>query len=349
MHAPNWVGDHSMAFPFYHTLSVLFQRKELHLLGSSWISSLVPDKIFSKVITLKSKYPSATIIDSLKKEEYALGFTLSPSFRSALLLWRSRVTFRFGHKTDGRFFLLKHPNQKEMPKYSPMEHRSLSYIRLLTHFFSKNKIAEDYWSESVKKKWSFKLYKKEESKLQKIFHQNKITKKRYWLICPGSTASSKRYPTEYIINLINMIYSKRPDLKIILAGSDIEREISIKITSGIFNDARSILINLTGNTNLNELMYLIQNSSGVVANDSGIAHLTSLVHIPLVTFIGMARKEETLTLNPNKVVLNKNLSCSPCMKPECPKGYSPPKCLAEIQPYEVFEAMLSMDKKYSYL
>ncbi|RME88720.1 MAG: lipopolysaccharide heptosyltransferase II, partial [Candidatus Hydrogenedentota bacterium] len=56
-------------------------------------------------------------------------------------------------------------------------------------------------------------------------------------------------------------------------------------------------------------------------------------------------KEETLTLNPRKKVLNLNLPCSPCGKKMCPRKDKPLECLEGIEPDEVLLAMKQLEKK----
>ena len=43
VHAPNWVGDHAMAFPFYAALRELLPETKIVLIGRSWIADLAPD------------------------------------------------------------------------------------------------------------------------------------------------------------------------------------------------------------------------------------------------------------------------------------------------------------------
>ena len=52
VHAPNWVGDHIMAFPFYSVLKEALPKAKLYLIGRSWISSIIPENTFADIIIL---------------------------------------------------------------------------------------------------------------------------------------------------------------------------------------------------------------------------------------------------------------------------------------------------------
>ena len=345
VHAPNWLGDHIMAWPFYYLLKEVFPETKLHLVGRAWISGIAPD-FFNAIHPLHAKKPDKPLLKNLKLEQFSHSFSLSPSFRSMLLLKKAEIPVRIGYPTDFRKLLLKYPSQQgsfRIPPYNPFEHRSLSYMRLLTPYFGKEKTAEDYFSKYTKQKYDIRIAKPDIDSIEKPAGFSFSTK-NYWIICPGSVAPSKIYPVKHLINIIKMIKAKNPEMKIILIGSSIESQYATQILTGLEDTFRRNIIDLTNQTTLTQALYILKNARGVIANDSGIAHMSFLSDTPLITFLGMGRKEETLALNYKKIVHNLNLSCAPCGKKYCPKTRDKLACLTQISPESVFQSMQQLDK-----
>ncbi|HNJ66851.1 MAG TPA: glycosyltransferase family 9 protein, partial [Turneriella sp.] len=85
---------------------------------------------------------------------------------------------------------------------------------------------------------------------------------------------------------------------------------------------------------------LIAQCAALVANDSGLAHITSLTGSALVTFNGMGRREETSPLTHRKTFFDLQLECSPCFAKVCPRKDQPLACLTGIAPDAVAKAVL---------
>lgn len=319
VHAPNWVGDHAMAFPFYAALRSLFPKTHLTLLGRSWISDLVPPGI-GEVVTLKRKEINKSDTQRIRERKYDLGFTLSPSFRSAWLLKRLGVHRRLGFSTDLRGWLLsREKNTFKRVTYNRTEHRALAYLRLLDPFMPVNVLAED-------------LFAKYRGIQLPPVAQDKIkVKPAYVVICPGSTAASKKYPVDQFTKVIELIAAKKKNLRFILLGAKIDVAECDAIAAHFREKAINVK-SLCAETSLSEAHAIIAGAGLCIANDSGLAHLTSLTHTPLITFNGMGRREETAPLTQKKVLLDLQLPCSPCFNKACPRKDAPLECLAAISP-----------------
>ena len=336
-----------MAFPFYLALQNLFPQSKLHLLGKEWAASLMPPRIFDECFTFAEKHLEASTLNQLKKNSYDLGISLSPSFRSVWLFTKIRASIRLGYRTDLRNFLIKVPQKikKYTPRLNPYEHRSLSYLRLLTSFFEDHLNAEDYWQQGVLHNWDLTLSPQQEKRFQNVLRKHKIKAKEYWVICPGSAVVSRVYPIKYVAGIVKTWAERKLAYKIVFVGTGREKKYMRELFSYLDLGEREFIEDLTTKTDLTELAFLLKQARGVIANDSGVAHLSFLTKTPLVTFIGAGRKEEILSLNPIKVVLNQKLACSPCLKPVCPRKDFPLECLIKIPPEMVWNAMKKLDQK----
>ncbi len=333
VHAPNWVGDHAMAFPFYAALREVLPNAQIVLVGRSWIADLAPDK-FGSIIAFNGKELTPDDLKRLRATDFALGFTLSPSFRSALLLRRVGVKKRYGFSSDMRDLLLtREANKFRRQPYNRHEHRALAYLRLLNPLLPAGMIAEDLWEKHRSVKLSAQPFETVGRKF------GLRAKTRRVVICPGSTAASKKYPVGHIMRMIETIAESKPAVEFLLLGAKIDQAECDAITS-YFSDKKIQLRSLCAQTSLREAHTIIANSPVVVANDSGLAHITSLTESALVTFNGMGRREETSPLTRRKTFFDLRLDCSPCFAKTCPRKDKPLACLTGIAPDAVAEAVL---------
>lgn len=331
VHAPNWVGDHAMAFPFYAALRTLFPRAHLTLLGRSWVSDLVP-AAFAEVVTLTGKSLAQADLKRLREKKFDLGFTLSPSFRSAWLLRKLGVRQRLGFSTDLRGWLLtREKNRCKRSVYNRTEHRALAYLRLLNPFLPANLLAEDLF------------VKYRGIQLSPMASDKTGLKPGYMVICPGSTAASKKYPVSHITRAIDLIAARQKNLQFILLGAKIDLAECDAIAAH-FRGKNISVKSLCAQTSLREAHAIIAGAKLCIANDSGLAHLTSLTRTPLITFNGMGRREETAPLTQKKTLIDLNLACSPCFKKVCPRKDAPLECLVAISPETVAGHALTLLK-----
>jgi len=132
--------------------------------------------------------------------------------------------------------------------------------------------------------------------------------------------------------------------KIVVVGGREDREDGDKI-------AGADGLNLAGITTLAETAAVIARSSLVISGDSGVLHLAVGLNIPTVSLFGPGNVSKWAPRGEKHVILNHNLSCSPCTRfgslPPCPNGIV---CMSEITPDEVTEAsILQLSKNTNHL
>lgn len=334
VYAPNWVGDHAMAFPFYAALRDLLPAAEVVIVGRTWISDLVPENL-GPIIPFSGKNPARATLQSLREKKISLGFTLSPSFRSALLLYRLGAKRRYGFPSDLRRFLLSgEKNSHRRPPYNRYEHRSLAYLRLLNPLLPAGILAEDLWERYRDTKLSPLPAALLAKKFGLRLHRHLV------VICPGSTAASKKYPIGHTIHVIERVALQMPRIEFLLLGAESDA-VDCDTIARHFATTRIRVRSLCGKTSLREAHGIIAAAGVVVANDSGLAHITSLTPTPLVTFNGMGRRSETAPLTRQKTLFDLELECSPCFAKICPRKDVPLACLVGIAPEAVAAAVRS--------
>jgi len=157
-------------------------------------------------------------------------------------------------------------------------------------------------------------------------------------IAPGAGYFTKQWPIEYFERLIGHINTDG-GFNIILIGGDNEIELA-KQLNHIPN-----VYNFTGKLNILESGIAISKLKCLVSNDSGMMHMATAVHTPVIAIFGSSVKE--FGFYPYRadgfVVENKNAKCRPCShvgKNTCPKGHF--MCMNDIQPEEVYKKMMEL-------
>lgn len=152
--------------------------------------------------------------------------------------------------------------------------------------------------------------------------------KKYIGFCPGSKHFTKRWPSEYFIELGNKL--AKQGFTIVLFGGKGDKELCSTISMNI-----NWSINLQNEDQLLQTAAEMERCKLIISNDSGLMHTASAVGIPLVSILGSTVREFGFMLagSQNLILENKLLSCRPCShigKSSCPKKHF--KCMKEITP-----------------
>lgn len=145
-------------------------------------------------------------------------------------------------------------------------------------------------------------------------------------IVPTARGKHKIWPVEHYRELIGRIVEASPDTRIIILGT----------TDDLRLVRHSMAIDLSGRTTLLQLAGILERCSVVVGPDTGTVHLASALGVPVIALFGGSDVRETAPIGPGAKVMTKNFPCSPCRGRVKCKQY---RCLADITPQEVFEAV----------
>ncbi len=120
--------------------------------------------------------------------------------------------------------------------------------------------------------------------------------------------------------------------KFILTGhGKIEDEIIGKIT----DDVKGV-VSFSSKLDLEQLIYVLWNSSAVISNDTGIAHLAGALNKPQVVIWGPGDIKKWCPVNRNKQeIIYKSVDCSPCYLYQCDSM----KCMNWIKPEDIVNAL----------
>ncbi|TIN54462.1 MAG: lipopolysaccharide heptosyltransferase II, partial [Mesorhizobium sp.] len=105
-------------------------------------------------------------------------------------------------------------------------------------------------------------------------------------------------------------------LKVALFGSKNDRDVTAEIAA-----LAPGVVDLAGQTRLEDAIDLISAARLAVSNDSGLMHVAAAVGTPIVAVYGSTSPENTPPLGERRELVWLGLSCSPCHQKVCPLGH----------------------------
>lgn len=152
-------------------------------------------------------------------------------------------------------------------------------------------------------------------------------------IVPGAEyGPSKRWPVERWGELARDLAGT--GWRVWVFGSPKEVELGRRVKE-VGGDA---VRDLTGRTELADVVDLMDLCGTVVTNDSGLMHVAAAVGARVVALFGSTNPGHTPPLTDRKTVLWLDLECSPCHEPVCPLGHH--HCMTKISVERVRQAVL---------
>lgn len=161
----------------------------------------------------------------------------------------------------------------------------------------------------------------------------------YYVINPNASdlRYERRWPKESFVSLIHHLRKEDNPLPIVLIGNKVESSYVSEIMSEFSADPS--IIDLSGKTNLSQLIEILRNASLVITNDTGPMHLASSLNTNVLALFGPCAPQQ-YGLGKNVKFLYKNVYCSPCVHefvtPPC-KGNN--QCMKLISVEEVLDSV----------
>ena len=149
------------------------------------------------------------------------------------------------------------------------------------------------------------------------------------LVHPGASAPSRRYPPEMFRDVVRLLVAE--GLSVVATGSAEE----IVLTEQILGEAADSVVSLAGKLTLGQVGALLEDSSLLIANNTGPVHLAAAVGTPVVDLYALTNPQHTPWMVPN-ITLAYDVPCRLCYQSVCPQGHH--DCLRQIEPSWVVAA-----------
>jgi lipopolysaccharide heptosyltransferase II len=323
--SPNWIGDQVLALPFFYYLRQRYPRARIVSACAPWVESIQFRNWVDEVIPLPRLGKKGWLAkwehlqngaDLLQgKGPWDLAITLPNSFSSAWQLFRAGVRERIGYSADARGFLL---NRKGDWKVASALHRGDAYLNLLPAASSSAGLeilpAASFWGvlpaneldpgiPGVLERFDAEVAWPGAEILEP-------PSQKYWVLAPGSTAESRRWPVERFAALARKITDETGWIGIIVGG--VAEAVLAERLAG------PKLLDRTARSGVSGLWKVFRDAQFTVANDSGLAHVASLCGSPVQVIWGAGDPKRTKPIGPGpvQIVLNA-VECWPCEQNLC--------------------------------
>ncbi|MEN8163464.1 MAG: glycosyltransferase family 9 protein [Acidobacteriota bacterium] len=152
-------------------------------------------------------------------------------------------------------------------------------------------------------------------------------------LAPGVAwgGSAKRWPEEYFGRLAALLKAGGFEPVVVIGPGEAEIARSMKRASGMDLPVVAEDLDAAG------LGAVLTSLSALVGNDSGPAHLASVLGVRTVALFGPTDDRRTAPMTPPGMVLRRPLECAPCGQLKCPLVHQ--GCLKELDPSDVYDAV----------
>ncbi len=331
--APNWLGDAVMALPAVADIRHAFPATRLVVAARGPVADLFRlTTTVDEVVTLRwsgrwwRRAALAADVEALRPIGADIAMLLPNSFAAAWLASRASVPERWGYGTDLRAQLLT----RAIRRPAGSVHQGAYYQHLTRTcgiepgplepaLVIADAVVAAARSALTGKGWD--------------------GRSPLIVLAPGAAyGTAKRWIPAYVAELIGELTGAR-GATCVLVGSRGDHATARMIASSLAAPARARLIDLTGETTLEQLAGILRGAQACVSNDSGAMHVAAAIGTPLVALFGPTRERETAPLTAaggRADVLTHPVWCRPCMLRECPIDH---RCMTGITPQRVFASV----------
>jgi heptosyltransferase I len=241
----------------------------------------------------------------LRARSFDLVIDLQGLFRSGWLAWQTRAPFRVGFANARELAPLFYTHRVAVGGVE--QHAIDRYLTLAESLGCGREPFEfNFATDDADRRFVSQLLKDDSP---------------YAVLLPGTNWQTKRWPVEHFAATVAPL-RERFGLRVIVAGGADDRPLAAGIPDAL---------DLTGATNLRQLVALLERAAVVIANDSGPMHIASALGRPLVTPFGPTSPIRTGPYRRMDTVIRLDIACSPCFSRQC----SHQSCLQWLKPEHV--------------
>jgi len=354
----SWLGDAVMTTPALLRLREKFPEAHITLLTHAKLADLWQHHpAINETIGFKAGESILAIAKKLRAGKFDLALVLPNSPRSALEVFLADIPQRIGYARGWRNLLL---TRAFAPRSAAVKMRKRTAAEI--HRLSSQILETGNLNQEIPKS-AHQIFEylnltaalganpeplapqlfvtpEEIEAAKKKFGLEKITAPIFGLNPGAEYGAAKRWPVEKFIAAAKEI-QQRTNCVWILFGGKTDAAITNQIASQL-PTSNSHLLNLTGKTNLRELMALLKLCRVVLTNDTGPMHVATALGTPVVVPFGSTSPELTgpgLPGDARNYLLKSDAPCSPCFLRECPIDF---RCLKGISESQVISAVMEI-------
>ena len=161
---------------------------------------------------------------------------------------------------------------------------------------------------------------------------------RYIGLYFGSRQPAKLWPAASAARLASMLLARLGEAELVLLGDATDAPRAGALAGELGEAARRRMHDFTGRASFGQTGALMERCDALVSTDSGPMHIGDAVGVPMVALFSSHNYPAVWRpMNGKASVIFHEIECGPCWLTSCPIGN---RCMANITPEEVFEALL---------
>ncbi len=173
-------------------------------------------------------------------------------------------------------------------------------------------------------------------KLPRIRKQKRVVDGNYCVICPGSSVSMKRWPTERFAIIADYIIEKYNWNVHVCGGADEEQDCNNMITVSKYPNR---IFNHVGKTSFKEWSAIVEYAQIVIGNDSATQHLAVAHGVKSMCIAGVFNKDKFFPYKVDELDAGDRLPesvyvdmpCKHCVPQGLNYGYKNRECIKRVQ------------------
>ncbi|EKD49665.1 MAG: hypothetical protein ACD_63C00076G0003 [uncultured bacterium] len=256
--------------------------------------------------------------------DFDLGIDLKADIRTIKILKDLKIPVRVSQAIRSGGFWLTH--------VAPYLGETHEVIRKLSIVNFIKKIKDKSY---LKQKMKIFVSDKDRKKAQVVLATNGLERgKQYVVMHAFAGWRPKEWPKDRFAKLADYIREKY-DLRTVLVGTEEEADGILEIQ----DLAKSVPLNVAGQTTVKETAAIIEGAKFFVGNDSGPMHIASAVQTPTVALFGQNIPKRYGPWQNKSIAIYHKIECSPCEQIRCVRK---PTCMELITLDEVKKAVDKM-------
>jgi heptosyltransferase-2 len=312
--SPNWIGDAVMAQPLLRLLKQAHPERAIDVLAPPqvvpvWRRIREADHIMvtpfrHRALQLGERVRTAR---SLRKQGYEAAYVLPNTLKYALIPWLAGIPARVGYKGEMRYGMVNVMHHDDLPP------------RSMVPFYAALAQEPGQMPPSGLQRPSLIVAGEETEAICRRL--NVALDRPLVAFAPGAEFGiAKRWPPAHYGALAAEVVRTLPGVQVALLGSPNDRA-TCELVQQHAGAAGGSVLNLAGQTSLDEAIALVAQTTAVVSNDSGLLHIASALNRPVVALYGSTDPDYAPPLSEVAKVISLRLECSPCRQRECPLGH----------------------------
>ncbi len=327
--APNWIGDAIMAHPLIQRLHQQQPEVALDVLAApavapvcramAEVSEVMVTPFRHGALQLRQRWHYAR---QLKQRGYLAAYVLPNTIKYALIPWLAGIPLRVGYRGESRYGLINRMHFDDQPA-RPMQRFYAALALAPENYAGLGSIPKPRLQVSA-------------ARQQQVMQQFALDPAMPWLgLAPGAEfGPAKRWPARHFAELARLALQADPQQGVLLLGSVKEAEASQEILSLLGQHFSAAELarrchDLAGKTSLDEALALIAQTQAMVANDSGLLHISSALNRPVLACYGPTDPDHAPPFADKSYAWSLRLDCAPCKQRVCPLGHQ--ACMQEMQ------------------